>query len=85
MVINEHKNDLIHDNNRDVDDDESTEETEMRINEDSVNNNDGNLVSEKWIWYINLFGWKCVWHFDNDEEIITENYIVWVNINKAIW
>ena len=55
----------------------------MRSSSDYVNNNDDNLVSrfdestclDNSVCYI----------FDIEDKIITEDYIVWVNTNKAIW
>ena len=55
----------------------------MRSNEVSVTNNDDNLVSgfEK----STCSGDTVCDIFENEDEIITENSIVWVNSNKEIW
>ena len=58
----------------------------MISSENYVTNIDDNLVSEQ-----NKFdkptcqGDSVCDIFDNDKEIITENYIFWINTTKAIW
>ena len=54
----------------------------MRSSEDSVTNNDENLVS---VFDKSTCSGDSVCDiFEYYKEIITENYIVWVNTNKAI-
>ena len=52
----------------------------MRLSEDSVNNNDDNLVCG--FVEFTCSGERVCDILDNEDEIITEDYIVWVNSNK---
>ena len=62
------------------DDIASVEETEMSPSTVSVNGND-DLVSE---FYASTCSGDNVYDiFENEDEIITENSIVWVNTNKC--
>ena len=55
----------------------------MISSEDYVTNNDDDLVSEQNKFDESTCSVDSVCDiFDNDEEIITENSIVWVNTNK---
>ena len=54
----------------------------MRSNEYYVTNNDDNMVSG--FERSNCSGNSDCDIFENEDEIITEKYIVWVNTNKEI-
>ena len=74
---NEHTNYKTHGKNIDVDDDESTEETETRISQDPINNIDKNLVIGKNEYDESTYSGDSVCDiFENEEQNITENYIV---------
>ena len=69
--------------NMGAEDDNSVEESKIRSSAHNVNNNDDNLVSG--FYEYTCSGDSVCDIFDNEDDIITEDSILRVKTNRAIW